>query len=227
MCRWRHDGSLEYVGRRDRQVKIRGQRVEIEEVERILEAAPGVAACAVVKYEDSLHAVVVPEHGAIDEAKVRRHLEERLYRGIAPVSLLTVDELPHTTNGKIDHGAVEALVASWRMPEPNARDLPSADSEYAVTPAAVEDQHSRLLGRIMQIVTSCLQDPYVQVDVESDFFSLGGDSLAIAELLTVIEQEFGVILESDDLVKSPTPAFIASYIENHKAGQNALVGRRP
>jgi acyl carrier protein len=79
----------------------------------------------------------------------------------------------------------------------------------------------------MQIVTSCLQDPYVQVDVESDFFSLGGDSLAIAELLTVIEQEFGVILESDDLVKSPTPAFIASYIENHKAGQNALVGRRP
>ncbi|MBO0517969.1 AMP-binding enzyme, partial [Streptomyces beijiangensis] len=111
ICRQRPDGALDYVGRRDRQVKIRGQRLELDEVERVLESAPGVADCHVDEHDGRLHALVMPEGPDLDEAPVRDHLASHLHGAMRPQTLTTVAELPRTQNDKTDHSAALTAVA--------------------------------------------------------------------------------------------------------------------
>jgi amino acid adenylation domain-containing protein len=190
ICRWLPDGTLEYVGRRDRQVKIRGQRVELDEVERVLEGAPGVAACLVREQDGKLEALVVTRGGDLDEPAVRDHLRAHLHSGMVPSSFVVVEELPRTTNGKADG---RALVTP-----------PSRTDE--------EERLSQLTWRMSQLFATSLDIPQVEIKADSDFFSVGGDSLAIAALLVKIEQETGAQLDVEALLEAPSPQGIASTI---------------
>ncbi|PZG52807.1 nonribosomal peptide synthetase anabaenopeptin synthetase AptA2 [Spongiactinospora gelatinilytica] len=234
ICRWRPDGVLEYVGRRDRQVKIRGQRVELEEVERAIEAVPGVRACAVTQRGQSLEAVVVAESGSFDEPAIRGHLVARLHSGMIPARFAFVDELPRTLVGKLDRqestspedrpvleaasGSPPAPVlkaASGPPPRPHTTTVGERHGHPPEEPPFAEE--SRLTWRIACVFASCLKLPQRRVRATSDFFSLGGDSLSVAELLTSVERETGSLLDIEQIIGAPTPQAISAHVLTGRA----------
>lgn len=211
ICRWLPDGSLEYIGRRDRQVKIRGQRVELDEIEKVLETVPGVAASAVHEREGQLHALIVAERHGLDESTLREHLVRRLHSGMVPTTFTVVDELPLTANGKVNKESVAQLTQ-----ESAAHPTPHAPETIHVLSTSIDAdnslQHSRLTWRISQIFADCLNLPQQRVKANSDFFSLGGDSLAMATFLTNLERETEKLVDVGNLLNDPTPTGIATHI---------------
>jgi amino acid adenylation domain-containing protein len=223
ICVWRQDGVLEYRGRRDRQVKIRGQRVELEEVERVLRAAPGVAVCSVLESNGRLAALVVPEEGEWKEESVRCFLKERLHSGMIPDGFTVVDRLNSSFDGK------SSLLL--KAPRPAATDdtrdegpeksPPSTTGEAANPGTEVpiwtqldtrERTVVRLTWTVARLFASSLQIPQAQVKFDSDFFALDGDSLAMAELLARLETEFGFAADADSLLDDPTPVGVAKEL---------------
>ncbi|MFD8202134.1 amino acid adenylation domain-containing protein [Streptomyces sp. NPDC059701] len=228
LCVWREDGSLEYVGRRDRQVKIRGQRVELYEVERVLEKAPGVSSCHAVERDNRLHAFVVPERsGSWDESAVRRHLAERLHLGMIPATFTVTDQLPLTSNGKVGEKHETATPgneafrivgsAGTAAPVP-VRAVPAA----SVPAASVPDtggRATRITWELAQLFSSCLRVPQVRVKLDTDFFSAGGDSLAMAEFMAAAEERFGVVFDVQRLLDQPTLAGLVRLVSEGREAQ--------
>jgi amino acid adenylation domain-containing protein len=217
ICAWRRDGVLEYRGRRDRQVKIRGQRVELEEVERVLEHAPGVDGCTVQVRDDALVALVRPAAGAWDESAVRQHLRDRLHSGMIPGTFVLTDTLPLTPNGK-------SAIAAGAARHPVGGPVPGVSSETGRGPAPAvqhpdpgEAELTRLTWQVARLFATSLQVPQAAVKHDSDFFTLGGESLAMAVFLTELEDQFSLALNIDDLLSRPTPESIAAQLAS--AGQ--------
>jgi amino acid adenylation domain-containing protein len=184
--RWLPDGSLLHLGRSDGMVKIHGYLVEPAEVEAALLDTGLVFEAAVVGVADQgrtcLHAYVVPIDGVrSSNASIRRALRQRVPEYYVPTSLVAVRALPKNDNNKIDRALLAPLVER----QGNATQ-PRDDWERAV--AAV---WCTVLG-------------LDEVGVEDDFFSLGGDSLAVLELITAMSEDLGVTVRSVDLVECPT-----------------------
>jgi amino acid adenylation domain-containing protein len=199
ICRWRHDGVLEYRGRRDRQIKIRGQRVELDEVERVLGNAAEVRTCAVLVQDDKLTALVVPEP-VWDEQAVRAYLSDRLHSAMIPVHFTLVDQLPRTINSK-------ASAASNRPPVTEA-----GGSDATESPA--KSPTTSWTWQVAKLFASCLKIPQHQVKSDSDFFCIGGDSLAVAGLIAGLERGTGFAMDVVALIDAPTPAAISKLIVN-------------
>lgn len=238
VCRWRADGTLEYRGRRDRQVKVHGQRVELDEVERTLAAAPGVCSCAVAERDGRLAAIVVPGAG-YSEPLVRRYLADRLHSAMVPSSYDAVDELPRTLNGKLDAttalagvasapggGDDEAGLISVARPRGEPQDVTPASTAPPTVPQRLTDEQSpvratprkgdvsptRWTWRVARHFSECLRAPQHRIKSDSDFFSIGGDSLAVAELVTRIEADSQITLDIEQLLQAPTPGQIAHAV---------------
>lgn len=197
ICRWRHDGVLEYRGRRDRQIKIRGQRVELDEVERVLGSAAAVRTCAVFVQDDKLAALVVPEP-VWDEQAVRGYLADRLHSAMIPLHFTLVDELPRTLIGKVSAASTRPPVAhaAWSNPPR----IPPTSPTTLWT------------WQVAKLFASCLKIPQHQVKSDSDFFCIGGDSLAVAGLIAGLERDTGLAMDVEALIDAPTPATIATLI---------------
>lgn len=164
LCRVREDGALEHLGRIDRQVKIRGLRVEPGEIESVLAAHPAVRDCAVVAHGQParLLAFVVPA-GRLSAADVARaeildRAAELLPQHMCPERIVPVERIPATVNGKIDHAA---LIAAWQGQVERERDIvPPADE----LEAALVEIYGRLLGT-------------ASISMLDTFVELGGHSL--------------------------------------------------
>jgi len=199
VCRWRHDGSLEFLGRRDHQVKVRGFRVELGEIEARLEEHPAVRAGVVVacdiKGDTRLVAYVEPV--AVDgapAAELRAFLAARLPEFMVPSLFVALPALPQTPNGKVDRGALPA-------PEPARGDLRAA---YA---PPRDDVELRLAVLWQELLGARV------VGVHDDFFELGGHSLLAIRLLAEIEERFGRRLELARLLDEPTVAALAARLQ--------------
>ena len=200
MARWRSDGRIDFLGRRDGQVKVRGFRVEVGEVEAALSAAPGVRAAAVVAQGDrgaaELVGYVVPAGSeARDIAALREALAVLLPRYMVPARFVFLDTLPLTPNGKVDRRA---------LPPPDRVDAPTR-SARALTPVeeGVADLWRRLLG---------VQD----IGPEDDFFELGGHSLHATRLLAALRRAFRVELPMAALFEATTVAGLARALVEHQ-----------
>jgi len=180
------DGALVHLGRKGSRVKIRGNRVELAEVEAALLNVPGVKQAVVAAQEDErgnriLVAYVVPiSQEAAGPMLMRRALRERLPRYMVPSLFIFLDQLPMTPQGKIDRRAVQQQKASLDSQEP--RD----DTE----------------AQLVEIWRSLLGVD--RVGIREDFFDLGGDSLLAASLLFQIEQVFGKELSPSILADDAT-----------------------
>jgi amino acid adenylation domain-containing protein len=165
LSRWLPDGTVEFLGRNDYQVKVRGFRVEPGEVEAALGAHPAVGRCVVVAREDAsgekhLVAYAVPRDGrALDGTEMRASLRERLPEYMIPAQFVVLDELPLTPNGKVDRR---------RLPTPEEASLRGGE-KVSAPPSTPEE---RALAEIWQEVLGV-----ERVGVEDNFFDLGGDSL--------------------------------------------------
>ena len=190
------DGCLEYLGRRDGGLKILGNRVEPAEVEAELVRVPGVKEAAVVtcdgrRGEGRLVAFVVADADHVLRASdVRAALGRRLPSYMVPSQVSAVNELPLGANGKVDRR---------RLPDP-------PDRAGARSPT---DDLERLVVRIWEDVLEVQP-----VDVDDDFFALGGDSLAAAEIMAYLEHETGTSLPVSVLLGSPTVAGLSDALRS-------------
>ena len=194
------DGELEYAGRADRQVKVRGIRVEPGEVEGVLTGHPLVRHAAVVADGGRLDAFVVPATddlctvGAAFQDELRSFLMRRLPSHLVPATLSPLDALPTTANGKVDY---HALARQAVPPPAAARDQPpSTPTETEI--AAI---YAELLGR-------------ARVGVADDFFALGGQSLLAVRAVTQIRQRLGVDLPLRTLFAAPIVAELAREVDD-------------
>ena len=191
------DGSIEFLGRRDRQVKIRGFRVELGEIEAALRTCDGVqdAVAAVREDHRGEKRLVAAVSGHADPGEVRRQLESKLPTHMVPHPIATVEVLPRTSSGKASTDALPDLVV----------DL-SRETERPVI--APRNRTERDLAGIWRDV---LELP--TIDVRDDFFDLGGHSLLAARMFARIEHVFGKDIPVATLFNAPTIEQLAAVVD--------------
>ncbi|MEG8277164.1 amino acid adenylation domain-containing protein [Streptomyces sp. AHA2] len=198
LARRRPDGTLDYLGRADAQVQLRGFRVEPGEIEAVLAAHPDVARAAVVPRRagnGALHLVAytVPAgDAAVGPAALRAHAAAHLPEHMVPAVCVPVDTLPLTANGKLD---VEAL------PAPDFTAAASGTRPRTPREALVCEQFEDVL-----------QLPRGAVGTDVNFFDLGGDSLLATRLLARLRQATGAEIPITALFETPTPAALAQRL---------------
>lgn len=194
--RFHADGTLEFLGRVDGQVKLQGHRIELEEVESALRMLPGVrdAAAAVrvlANGDRRLVGYLLLEAGTdIDAKALRQHLARDLPDHFVPSLLMAVDALP-TMNGKIRRQA---------LPTPEVLPDEGVVAPRNPTEAWLAGVWAELLG-------------LPQVGVESDFFALGGHSLLATQLLARVRRHFGVMVPLRQLFDAPSVAEMAAQVD--------------
>ncbi|MFZ2173408.1 MAG: amino acid adenylation domain-containing protein [Rhodococcus sp. (in: high G+C Gram-positive bacteria)] len=198
--------TLEDLGRSDFQVKIRGQRIELGEVEAALRGCAGIAQAVAAVRTDRLVAYAVPEAGCILEpAEITRCLGAVLPSHMVPSAVLVLDSLPRTASGKIDRAALPAPAAS-----PARFRAPSTPFETTVA-----EVFAQVLGRD-------------RVSVDDDFFALGGNSLTATRVVARVGAALGTDVGVRDLFDASTVgAFAARAARPAARGRPRLVPRTP
>ncbi|WP_432071309.1 amino acid adenylation domain-containing protein, partial [Streptomyces sp. AA1529] len=206
LARRRPDGLLEFAGRADEQVKVRGFRIEPGEIAAVLGSHPAVRRAVVVAREDGpggarLVGYVVPERGTAepDVRALRAHVAERLPEYMVPAAVVAVEDIPLTPNGKLDRAA-----------------LPAPDFAEAGRGRAPRTPHEEVLCGLFAEVLEL-----ERVGVDDSFFDLGGHSLLAARLMSRIRGVLGVDLPLRTLFGAPTAAGLAARLETGGDG-NAL-----
>jgi len=207
LARWRPDGEIEFLGRADEQVKIRGVRVEPGEVEALLATHPAVREAAVLPWEAApgdlrLAAWVVPADPGLSPADLQRFLQERLPEAMIPAGWALLDRMPITPNGKIDRRALAAI-----EPVMDA----AGRSEHVPPRTSAEKEMAGLFAELLRLDAE-------RVGAEDDFFALGGHSLLASRLAARVRERFDVTLPLRQLFESPTVAALARLVETTDSG---------
>jgi acyl carrier protein len=199
--------QIEFIGRRDRQVQLRGYRVELGEVEAALRGAPGVRAAAAVcddgdpaRLRLCLYLVVEPDHENTDWIAVAR---ESLPRYMVPGRIALLPTLPLTANGKVDYAALKNGAGIEAAPV-TGRSTPAATATVTVPTTATEE-------RVVELFRDALL--HNELGVADDFFDSGGDSLVAMQIIAQIRREWGVEFSVRDFFKSPTAKQVAGEVD--------------
>ncbi len=210
LARYLPDGNLEYIGRADHQVKIRGHRVELEEIEAVLGRYPGIRQAVVVVHDDGsgprLVAFAVPAAGGTDKpqtAALRAYLQERLPAYMVPHFVRVIARLPLTPSGKADRAALSKL----GFEEPDAMENP-----------APLNQAEEALTRIWKEALGLSR-----VGVEDHFFDLGGDSFRLLRVHQGVKDTLDDSVTVVDLFRFPTIRALAGHLNRSRgaAGDEA------
>jgi acyl carrier protein len=221
--RLRPDGQFEFLGRLDDQVKIGGARVECKEVAAALLRHADISECVVtVKGDDPLERrlvayVVAASERPVDVTALRAHLGASLPAFMVPATFVWIDALPITERGKVDraalpvpaplsHGTAEGGLASTAV----EGGLASTAVEGGLASTAVE-------GAISDIVAELLGLP--AVDLQEDFFLLGGHSLFAAQLIAMLSDHFGVDVSLRAVFDGPSVRELAAEVERQISSQ--------
>ncbi|MFC8451306.1 amino acid adenylation domain-containing protein [Kitasatospora sp. NPDC057223] len=202
------DGTLTFLGRIDHQIKIRGLRIELGDIETAARDHPGLAQIAVNPWTDDhgehhLVAYLVPTDPATapDRTALREHLATQLPPYMVPSFFVTIPGLPLTTSGKLNRRALPA-------PDPHTSDTAPAAARTPTEHALIDD-----------IITPLLHT--TAISPQDDFFALGGNSLQASRLISMISRRFGVQIALADFFLSPTPAHLGAIIDVEQARTTA------
>jgi amino acid adenylation domain-containing protein len=208
LARWLPGGNLEFLGRLDHQVKIRGHRVELGEIESALAAHPAVRQVAVVAREDRpgdrrlVAYVALTEPLAASAGELRRHLAERLAEPFQPKVFVFLPALPLSSSDKVDRRA---------LPPPPESSGGREDGAFEAPEGPVEELLAKLWASLLNVDA---------VGRHDGFFELGGHSLLVTRVVARVRAAFGVELPVRTLFEAPTVAALARSIE-------ALSGAEP
>ncbi|MFD5943556.1 amino acid adenylation domain-containing protein, partial [Streptomyces griseus] len=193
LVRYLPTGELEFLGRRDHQVKIRGQRIELGEVENALRGLPGITDAVVIARPDTTGgtALVGYATGSVDPADARTALARTLPEAMIPATVVVLAEIPLTPNGKVDRAA---------LPAP---DLSVARVGYRAPVTGEECRLAELFAEVLGVE---------RVGLDDDFFTLGGHSLLATQLIARIRSDFGVQLPLRTLFESPVLGVLAGVV---------------
>ncbi|GET41347.1 amino acid adenylation domain-containing protein [Microseira wollei NIES-4236] len=198
LARYLPNGTIEFLGRIDNQVKIRGNRIEPGEIEAVLAQHPDILQTAVIAWENeqsdkSLVAYVVPDPERVPSlSDMRLFLKEKLPDYMVPSAFVLLDTLPLTPNGKVDRRSLPALDPSQRVSE--------AGFVAPRTPA------EEILASIWADILK------VKAGIYDNFFELGGNSLLATQIVSRIREAFSVELRLSDLFEAQTIAQLGNQI---------------
>ncbi|HEX3187053.1 MAG TPA: amino acid adenylation domain-containing protein [Pyrinomonadaceae bacterium] len=200
VARYLADGNLVYVGRVDTQVKIRGFRIELGEVETTIQQHPAVRAAVAFVCEDSRQEkrlvayVVANEQTKLNAIELRNYLKDRLPSYMLPSSVVTLDELPLTSNGKVDYDA---------LPKPDT--WPDVRNSFVAPRNLVELQIADIWEDVLNLRP---------VGVTDNFFDLGGHSVLALRVTAQIEKVFGVEIPLSAFFDGGTISRLAELVLN-------------
>ena len=206
---WRSDGSIEFLGRLDSQVKIRGVRIELDDVELALRRHPGLANAAVVCKDDPGGAKYLAAYAEAEESltagELREHLRRQLPHYMVPDVVAMLPRLPLNLNGKVDRAALRRL-----------------DDFTGAIPLGPPDPVSPLEAALLLLWADVLKRSHIARD--DNFFSIGGNSLRVMELTTRIRGELAIDVALLDIYTSPTVTGLAGRLaemreERHDANR--------
>ncbi|GEL05494.1 non-ribosomal peptide synthetase [Rummeliibacillus stabekisii] len=195
---WLPDGNIDYLGRKDNQVKVRGYRIEIQEVENVLLSSPLIKDVVIVtklnnQQQKFLCAYVIGEKKNI-EKEIRDYLKLNLPEYMIPSVIIELEEFPLSLNGKVD---------KRKLPDPNQNtetkdDLAKPDNYW-------EEKVASVWKKILKVN---------ELGTNSSFFDLGGNSLVLATLATHLRKEFNMKISMKDLFRLTTVREQANFIRN-------------
>jgi amino acid adenylation domain-containing protein len=197
LARWRRDGAMEFLGRLDDQVKLRGHRIELGEVESVLRAHPGVREAAVALREERLVAYVVGEASA---SELKALCGKKLPEYMVPQAFVTLEALPLTPNGKVNRRA---------LPAPERGTLTGGVAPRTGAEEVLSEIWAEVLG-------------LPRVGVEESFFDLGGHSLLATQVVARVRDAFGVEIPLRVLFEAPTVAELGRRVEEALTAQQGV-----
>ncbi|MBW8687181.1 MupA/Atu3671 family FMN-dependent luciferase-like monooxygenase [Chitinophaga rhizophila] len=206
LARWLPGGELECLGRLDRQVKINGYRIELEEIETVLLAYTDVLQAVVAAKEVGTQRVLVAYLKVateVDESAVRAFLRLRLPAYMIPTHIMVLDSFPYTPNGKVDH---------QQLPSPEGRQI----AIRKVVPPANETEE-----KLAAIWTDFLQ--LDTLSVEDNFFEIGGNSMKAFQLLSVINTAMDTDLEIIAFFQYPTVRMLAASLSEKQHNRKEVL----
>ncbi|WP_205880119.1 non-ribosomal peptide synthetase [Lampropedia aestuarii] len=199
LARWRSDAALEYIGRSDHQVKLRGLRIELGEIDAAMQASGQISRGNVIVREDRAGdkklVAYVQANGDFELDAFKRFIASQVPDYMVPAAFVLMQDWPVTSNGKLDRKALPAPAFS----SGSGRTLHTA----------TEQQLAALFADVLQV-------PLGQIDADSDFFSLGGDSLAAVQLLLLVQEQWQRNPGLGALFASPTITAFAALIDDEK-----------
>jgi acyl-coenzyme A synthetase/AMP-(fatty) acid ligase/acyl carrier protein len=191
------DGTIDYLGRADDQVKVRGFRIEPGEIETVLTSHPSVGSAVVVARAEEgrkhLVAYVVPANGGVDTAELRSATAETLPDYMVPAAFVPIDRLPLNSNGKLDRAALPS--PDWAVTTQSDHVAPRTDTEKIVS-----DIWATVLG-------------VDRVGVGDNFFELGGDSIQSVLISAKTNAAFDISLTPRDVMTARTVEALAETVE--------------
>ena len=203
--RWRADGQLEFLGRVDEQVKVRGYRIEPAEIESVLQREPGIRRALVIAEAESSGTrrliAYLESNEPVDLTSLRQALKASLPEFMMPSAFVVLPAFPQTAHGKIDKRALPA---------------PQVESD----PSTHQPPRTSLEEQLCAIWSEVLQRP--RVGITENFFELGGHSLLATQVISRIRNSLRIELPLHGLFEEPTVAALAHGIESQRWAQSAL-----
>jgi amino acid adenylation domain-containing protein len=216
LARYLADGNVEFLGRADHQVKVRGHRVEPGEIEQRLGEHPAVREAVVVAREDlsatpQLVAYVVPETGSAPAvAELRGYVREALPEYMIPAAFVLLAALPRTAHGKLDRRALPAPETERAVPE----------DEFVAARTPEEEAMAEIWRQVLKVE---------RVGVHDNFFELGGHSLSAMQVISRVRDFFGVEIQARSLFEAPTVGGLTAAVvrlrEQPGAARTERIGR--
>jgi amino acid adenylation domain-containing protein/non-ribosomal peptide synthase protein (TIGR01720 family) len=199
-ARWKADGRLEFLGRLDEQVKVRGFRIEPGEVEGAIAAVDGVRGARVTLREDRPgdKRLVAYVAGEVDAGALRTHLRRILPEHMVPAAFVVMERLPLTPNGKLDRRA---------LPAPDYAD---AGAEWVAPRTPVEEALAGIWAEVLRVP---------RVGALDGFFELGGHSLLAIRVVSRVREAFGIELPLRALFEDPTVEALAARVERMRGAE--------
>ncbi|GFZ32347.1 surfactin synthase subunit 2 [Clostridium zeae] len=198
LARWLPDGNIEFLGRMDKQIKIRGFRIEIDEIEKQLLNYEMVSDTVITVNEDNSEnkylCCYFTAKESLAPSKIREYLLQRLPNYMIPSYFVQLEDIPLTTNGKVDQKA---------LPKPET--ALEVNSQYIAPRNDIEERLSEIFAEVLDINT---------VGVKDNFFELGGHSLKAVKVMNMIHKEFSIKLSLQELFKSPTIEILAEKLQD-------------
>lgn len=210
LARWNASGELVFTGRADDQVKLRGFRIELPEIESVLAAHPGVSHAAVIVQEDAhgdkrlVGYALLAQSATAGPAELRRHVAEYLPDYMVPDAMVILGTMPLTPNGKVDRQA---------LPPPEYQTTPAGRAPRTAQEEILAGLFAEFLG-----VTA--------VTIDDNFFDLGGDSLLAARLVGRVRSALGLELGLRAMFELPTVAGLAGLLYHAKDARSPIESRR-
>jgi thioester reductase-like protein len=196
-CSFQADGNMQYLGRTDNQVKVRGVRIELEEIESILSEHPAISSCVVLLNQGELRAYVVSTSTRLTSRHCREFMRNKAAHYLIPNSFMFLSELPLTSNGKINKKALLDL------PHEVSQESATGEHKYNEVHKVLLDIWQQLLG------TS-------DINIDDNFFEIGGHSLLALQYVLLLREHLSIDISVMDVFLSPTIRSLCDFLCSHE-----------